>query len=674
MIMRLVRTPLAVMHGHSRRRFLALSAVTTLATGLGTAATAQENEDTPETYELGGHSDHWIGQSPGEIEDVENPTLAFEAGETYEVVWENLDGIEHNFVIVDGDVEEIVASDFEDEEGATVSLEFEASEEMAEYLCDPHPQTMRGEVVIDEPLEDQEAPEPAAYFEEGPTVGVEPVAEGLVAPTDFTDPPGTDYMLVTDQPGEIYAIRDDEREDEPWLDLTDHTVPVGEEFFGEYADPEGDYDERGLLGIEVHPDFEENCQFYVSYSAEPDEQTPEEWSHVRVVSEFTVEDGEPDVESEREILRIQQPQFNHNSGPMAFDPDGYLLVPSGDGGHGDDTGPGHVEDWYDENEGGNGQDTEQSLLGGVLRVDVDAEPTRHPAHGSSVHLAATDHLEEGPPEQVGEDGYAIPEDNPFTEGGDLAGEGLEEYYAWGLRNPFGITVSEEERVILGDPGQLLYEPVYEIHSGGNYGWNVREGSHCFDTDQPEGPPPEECPLETPEDVRGGEPLIDPVAEYPQVYEGQGVGIVVVGGHTYEAETIEDLEGKYLFGDWTMDQGRQVPAGRVFAATPEDVPEQSDERGEFGKRPREDLWDMEEVLFDGSEDGRYHHFVRMFGRDEDGEVYVLANTIGVPQGDTGVVHRLVPEGEGVEIDEQDEPPEDPEDEEEARPPDEEGVEE
>ncbi|GAB3041336.1 PQQ-dependent sugar dehydrogenase [Natronobiforma cellulositropha] len=621
----------------SRRRFLQAAAATGMAAGFVGLGASQE-ADEENRFELGGESSRWVGQAPDEIEGEDNPTLVLEEGETYEVVWENLDGIGHNFVIIDDEGDQLVSTDIVTGEGETQAVEFEADEEMAEYYCEPHPQTMRGDVTFDEPDEPDEEAEAEPYFPEGPTVGVNPVAEGLIAPTDFDDPEGSDYQYVADQTGEIWRIDEDgvDLEGDPFLDISDRMVAVGEEFAGGYADPDGDYDERGLLGVEFHPDYEENGRFVVNYSAPPDDETPDGWSHVQVIAEFEATDDESaDPDSERRILEFQHPQYNHDSGPMAFGPDGYLYVPMGDGGGGNDSDYGHVEDWYDENEGGNGQDTTENLLGGVHRIDIDNEG------------------ENGEP-------YAIPEDNPFAEGEELEGEGLEEYYAWGLRNPYGITFSGDDRLIVADAGQVLYEAAYEIEKGGNYGWNVREGSHCFSTETP-ATPPEECPLETPDDVRGGEPLIDPVVEYPQVHEGQGVGIVIIGGHTYEDDTIEDLEGQYIFGDWTRDQGRQQPDGRVFAATPED-PADPDERDEFGGRPREDLWEMEEVRFAGSDDGDLHHFVRQFGRGADGEVYVLANRIGVPQGDTGVVFELVAEDEGVEIEplEDDEEPEDEDD--------------
>lgn len=85
------------------------------------------------------------------------------------------------------------------------------------------------------------------------------------------------------------------------------------------------------------------------------------------------------------ILEIDRPQSNHEGGTIAFGPDGYLYISIGDGGGAHDIGPGHVEDWYDINEGGNGQDIEANLLGNILRIDNNTGST-----------------------------YGIPSDNPFV--------------------------------------------------------------------------------------------------------------------------------------------------------------------------------------------------------------------------------------------------------------------
>lgn len=300
----------------SRRRFMQATAAASAVVGFTGAASAQDEDDDEDDengdneFELGGASDAWVGEAPEDIEGEDNPTLVLEEGESYEVTWENLDGVEHNFVIIDEEGDQIVESELIGEEGETQTVEFEAEEEMSEYYCEPHPQTMRGDISFDEEEEEEEE-EDVRYFPEGPTVGVNTVAEGMIAPTDFHDPEGSDYQYVSDQTGEIYLIGDDGIEDEPFLDIGDEMVAVGEEFEGQYADPEGDYDERGLLGLEFHPEYEDNGLFYVSYSAPPDDETPDDWSHVQILSEFEADDDESaDPDSERRVLEIQHPQFN----------------------------------------------------------------------------------------------------------------------------------------------------------------------------------------------------------------------------------------------------------------------------------------------------------------------------------------------------------------------------
>lgn len=655
----------------SRRRVLQAAAAAGGVVGLGNVALAQETQ----SIELGGETSGWIGVAPEEIADETNPTLELEEGTTYEITWENLDGAAHNIVIVDSEGEDLERTELMSEEGETQSLEFEATSEMAEYYCEPHRATMRGEISVggggNGAAEESGDGQAEPFFEAGTEIGVQTIAEGMTAPTDFAvADEDQERYFVADQTGELWVVTDDGLQDEPFLDVSDQLVELGT-FEGDYADPNQDYDERGLLGVEFHPDFAENGRFFVHYSAPPNDETPEGWSHVEVVSEYrTTEDmSQADPDSERVLLEFQKPQYNHDAGPMAFGPDGYLYVPMGDGGGANDDMEGHVEDWYDGNEGGNGQDVSENLLGGVHRIDVDVESDERP--------------------------YGIPDDNPLVDVEDAR----DEYYAWGMRNPFGISFDSEGRLFTSDAGQDLFEEANIVEAGGNYGWNVKEGTHCFSTESPSDPPtdcPDSAPDEPPYD---GQELQDPIVEYPHVYNGESVGITIIGGHVYEAGDVQELDGKYVFGDWTADPARREPAGRLLAASdPEDggdsmsadagnetetggnetaemnetadmnestgmnetadtnesaeMNETAGADGEAGADaadqevvPRDELWDMEALQVSGTEDGSFPYFVRQFGQDADGNVYVLANQVGVPEGDTGAVMQIVPPEEG-----------------------------
>ncbi|WP_227379769.1 PQQ-dependent sugar dehydrogenase [Haladaptatus halobius] len=383
-------------------------------------------------------------------------------------------------------------------------------------------------------------------------------------------------------------------------------------FAGTYADPNQKYDERGLLGLDFHPNFRNNRKFYVHYSAPRTKDMPKNWDHIEVISEFkaTQDLSSGDPNSERKLLQIESPQYNHDSGPMAFSSDGYLYIPMGDGGGADDDMYGHVSDWYRRNKGGNGQDVTQNLLGSIIRIDVDNQ-------------------ENGKP-------YAIPDDNPLVNT-----QGRDELYAWGFRNPFGISFDSQDNMFVADAGQNLYEEADIVQKGGNYGWNVKEGTHCFSTKNPTSPP-NQCPSTTPNNVRNSEPLIDPIVEFPHTYKGTSVGITIIGGHRYENKTISGLQGKYVFGAWTKDPARQQPAGRLLAAAPRQDGGNKKQTLSPPKNaiPRKQLWKMEELQING----QFNYFVRMFGRDRNGELYVLANKRGIPAGNTGTVLKLVPPGQ------------------------------
>ncbi|MFD1647606.1 PQQ-dependent sugar dehydrogenase [Haloarchaeobius litoreus] len=388
-------------------------------------------------------------------------------------------------------------------------------------------------------------------------VGLETLATGLQNPLDIAFGPDADRYYVAEQPGRIRVVDVDGLRGEPMLDLTD-TVVTGFE--------------QGLLGIALHPNFAENRRLLVRYSAPRREGVSAEYSHTFVLSEFTVSsDGlTADPGSERVVMALDQPQGNHNAGSVLFGPDGYLYVGTGDGGAANDSGFGHTGDWYDGTDGGNGQDVTENLLGSILRIDVDGRD--------------------------GDRGYGIPADNPL-----VGREGLDEHYAWGFRNPWRLAF-DGETLFAGDVGQNRWEEVDVVEKGGNYGWNVREGTHCSRSD--------DCPSSTPDDVRGGERLLPPVIEYP--HEGQPVsGISVITGNVYRGEGIPGLQGRFVFGDFRAE-------GRLFVATP----------AESG------LWSTS-VLPVADGDAETLSQILSFGR-HDGVLYVLGNG-----GDGGGVHRLVP---------------------------------
>lgn len=413
----------------------------------------------------------------------------------------------------------------------------------------------------------------------GPSVRLEQVAQGLVAPIQLTAPEdGTGRRFVVDQIGVIRILTADGRLlDEPFLDITDKVVDLGE-----------GYDERGLLGLAFHPEFPRNGRFFIYYSAPLQPEMPDDWSHANRLVEYRVSTADPnraDPTPVRMLLELPWPYANHNGGTLAFGPDGMLYIPLGDGGNRDDQGRGHVPDWYEANVGGNGQDVEQNLLGSILRIDVNRTAAGKP--------------------------YAIPPDNPF-----VGRPGLDEIWAYGLRNPFRIAFDPVTGALFAsDAGQEQWEEVDLVIRGGNYGWNVREGTHCFDAEAAE-----HFPFRCPEVGQFGEPLIHPIIEFDHYN-----GVVVVGGFPYRGSRIPAFTGKYLFADWSSDHDQ--PRGTLFIASP--PPE--------GKVS---MWDRQTLHVELRDGGEFQEYVRSFGRDADGEGYVLTSNVQGVTGNTGKVWKIV----------------------------------
>jgi glucose/arabinose dehydrogenase len=426
---------------------------------------------------------------------------------------------------------------------------------------------------------------------QGPAVGVRLVADGLTAPLTLVPvADGSGRRFIVDQAGTIRVLTADGRLlPAPFLDLRSRIVPLMP-----------DFDERGVLGLAFHPNYAANGRFFVYYSAPLRPGAPAGYNHTARISEFRVSAADPnraDPASERVLLEVDKPQFNHNGGTVVFGPrDGYLYISIGDGGGADDVGLGHVEDWYAANEGGNGQDIQNNVLGDIMRIDID--------RGAQ---------------------YAIPADNPFARTPGCT-DGCDETWAYGLRNPYRMSfdMGGSRDLFVGDAGQELWEEVNIAVSGGNFGWNVKEGAHCFSTDNPD-ESPDECP-----DVvgaphpRAGDPLIDPVIEYQNAHNplGGGLGHVVVGGHVYRGTDLRQFAGDYIFGDYSREE--EEPDGSLFVAKPR----------------KTGLWKMQQLQVTTSPTRRLGHYVLGFGQDLAGEMYVLTSDEGGPTGTTGRVYRLV----------------------------------
>ena len=236
------------------------------------------------------------------------------------------------------------------------------------------------------------------------------IADGFGQPVFVASAPGDDRLFVVDQPGIIWAIAGDVATE--FLDIRDQVTFGGE---------------RGLLGLAFHPEYTTNRRLFVYYIDN---------SGNTVVAEYSGRGDVADEDSERRILTIGQPASNHNGGMIAFGPDGYLWIGTGDGGGADDRF-------------GHGQRPD-TLLAAMLRIDVDAaEP------------------------------YAVPADNPFADGE----AGAPEVWAFGLRNPWRWSF-DGDRIIIADVGQNDLEEVSVADAaapGLNYGWPVMEADACFRT-------------------------------------------------------------------------------------------------------------------------------------------------------------------------------------------------
>jgi len=305
-----------------------------------------------------------------------------------------------------------------------------------------------------------------------------------------SSPDNSNRIFVAEQGGVIKVFDNNSSASETsnFLDLSSTTVSSGE---------------LGLLGFAFHPDYRSNGFIYVTY-------TPS--ANVSLISRFKVSDTDAnliDVTSETILMRIEQPLTNHNGGQLAFGADGFLYIASGDGGGSGDPS-------------GNAQNL-NNLLGAILRIDVDNKDT-----GLN---------------------YAIPSDNPFISSNDARPE----IYAYGLRNPWRFSFdTQTNNLWTGDVGQGELEEINIIEKGGNYGWNIFEGTSCFGSNN--------C-NET--------ATIGPVFEYGHQNNDRSV----TGGYVYRGDETPSLRGYYVYGDfvsgriWALEaNGSESPNNQLLVET------------------------------------------------------------------------------------------------------------
>ncbi len=275
------------------------------------------------------------------------------------------------------------------------------------------------------------------------------------------------------------------------FDNDQNVMPAGVDVFVDIRGRVSSGGERGLLGMAFHPDFSANGRVYLSYTGGGSALTS-------FISEFTVDPvtGNLDPLSEVIIITVLQDSNNHNGGNIAFGPDDMLYIGFGDGGGSGDQMM-------------RGQDT-TNLLGTIVRLNVDGAMP-----------------------------YTIPSDNPFpfpinpvsVQG--FCGGNCPEIYAWGFRNPWRFSFdSQTGELWVGDVGQNLWEEIDRVELGLNYGWNEREGAHCFAAT---------CRTNNE----------DPITEYDH-----SVGNSITGGFVYRGVSNPNLQGYYVFGDFG--------SGRIWA--------------------------------------------------------------------------------------------------------------
>ena len=307
------------------------------------------------------------------------------------------------------------------------------------------------------------------------------VARGLNQPVALSHPPGDSRLFVVERPGRVRVIVNGVLLSTPFLDISSKVNTSGE---------------GGLLSIAFRPDYRTNGIYFVAYT--------DANMTLRVVRYHATPTSNRSDPTGTNVISIPHPGYsNHNGGQIAFGPDGYLYIGTGDGGGGGDPN-------------GNAQNR-ASLLGKILRINV----------GPSF----------SPP-------YTIPADNPYRSSTQFR----KEIWHYGLRNPWRFSFDRgNNNLWIGDVGQGLYEEINRTSTGGlNLGWDCREGTAT--TTYGSG-----C---------ASSGFTNPVHQY-----NHDLGCAVIGGYVYRGTRYSSLVGgHYVFADYCSSRlwargpdasGRQV---------------------------------------------------------------------------------------------------------------------
>jgi uncharacterized repeat protein (TIGR03806 family) len=387
------------------------------------------------------------------------------------------------------------------------------------------------------------SPEPPAPYRTEPAFPKLPKFE---EPLDLTYAPGTDRLFVAERWGKVYSFVN--KKDVAKADLA-------LEFKGA-KDSKGNPMRQVIYAMTCHPKFKDNGYIFMTWIPNPETEGQPKGSRV---SRFTLKGNPPVADLASEKIILEWPNGGHNGGCLKFGPDGMLHIVTGDGSG--------IADEFNI-----GQDL-SSIHAKMLRIDVDNAP-----EGKA---------------------YVIPKDNPFvnTKGA------RPEVYAYGLRQLWRYSFDRKTGDIWGgEVGQDLWEMIYQVQKGGNYGWSVMEGTHEF----------------RPERKKGPTPILTPVVEHAHSDFRS-----ITGGFVYHGNRLKELKGKYIYGDFDT--------GRIWMLWAAKVTETVNKQGPDGKLVPVHFHWYKPV--DHKEIARTTYRIVSWGEDADGEIYFVDFT-------GGRIHQLV----------------------------------